>query len=765
MSSKNTFPWNLTQDKNLNNAHYISPDIVKPRIPLIDAEKKRNNEKKQRELDTIISKKRLSGINKYFVNIDSRRRIKKDQVIIGTAFETLTPNPLIFTEGSKIMQVYYKNHGLETNDHIFITNASPIIFQTVNPFEARDGTNFVRIEIPGSGHNLTESYNNVDNLYLQIQGATNQVSNFSPSLLNGIFRMYLTCNFSQFPDGNNQTNNISSTVNTLYLYIQMPNLSNSYYSDVAENTNINVTVKLLFLSGVPIANINNGSPQDIYHLKEYQTVSNIIDENNFTIALPQNALTTQNYGGKLVKITNVDNIIGGNPDPNEYRIDLGRTFNNVMQICVVDSVFPKSMFGICSIPITKTNNKLYWKDIEDINIVIYTLEVTPGYYNAEELAKEIEDKALLIPRTPIIYPTYSLGFPNIFSPPTDHYFKVNINAITNVVSIKAFLKTILVNSMFIQRISGNETRLYIILQGHSLQKGQEIIITDAPDIGGVIPASAINGTHIIDEVNELKNAVIIDPFLAASITYLTGDINFKEVEILRVILPAYNQLSNPNFPTDTITYFFTPLLSDVVTFSIYTPTSIQLMFSFNDTLGTPLGFRRVGDQLAITNFLHEITNSTPYADEINLQNNFRQNAINLQGDPYIFLCCPQLISMYNTQPVKNAVFKIQLSDEGNYNNFTKSPYIYNTMINSPVYFEDPIPKLSFLDLSFRNLNNSLYDFQGLDHSFLLEIYSIYSQPDDIDVSSRKGTIGRTLDDPTKRYILRNHLTPPNELLK
>lgn len=768
-SNVDPFPYSLRETPNIENKHYVKPNIDQSRKPLISSEKKLDHERRSQDLEQLLNDKRISGVFKYYVSIDSRRRKILDEINGQTANATLPKNPLTF-DRTKTVTVNYPDHRLSDGDQIYITNITPPTFQLDYLFEARQGTSFVRIFFP-SGNGLTSDYVGVNNLFLKIQGATSPVSNFGPNLLNQIYPLYLTCDYSQFPDGLGNTDSVSQTFNTSYLYIKLPFESTEFYSDIDSNTNSNTVVQYLFIAGVPLYYLNNGTPQNIEHLNPSQTITNIIDENTFQFKIPVKSIVSVSTGGKFVKLSQIQNIINGFPQANQYTINLGRTFNNVIKVSMVDSIFPKEIVNVTTIPVSKTNNTLDWYDCSDSEPILRQLMIESGLYSEKELEKAIEDSALLVERTPIVYPSYSNNFTNtnIFEVPTGHYFKSTIDKKTNLVKIDSYLKTGMVNSMFIQRVSANETRLYIILQGHSAKVGQNILITDAPNVGA-IPASAINGTHVVDAINELSTATVIDPFLATSITYLTGDPDYKEVETIRIILPQYNQLFNPNPATDTITYFYCPLLSEVITFNIWIPDLIQMLFTSKITLGNLLGFRRTGTPGAITICTSSVSNNSIYTDEINLPNIFRQNAINLEVSQYIFMCCPQLVplrtAIYGTTPVQNAVFKIQLNNNGcNDSTIMDSRYVFNSFVDSSIYFEDPVSKLTTLDIQFQNSDGSLCDFQGLQHSYMLEIEVLEAQPDNIDISSRTGVIYKSIKDPTKNSIVRNTKKNPQTMLK
>lgn len=106
-------------------------------------------------------------------------------------------------------------------------------------------------------------------------------------------------------------------------------------------------------------------------------------------------------------------------------------------------------------------------------------------------------------------------------------------------------------------------------------------------------------------------------------------------------------------------------------------------------------------------------------------------SINLQGEDYCFLTCPQLDTMLNTGSVKNIFARISLDQPPGYVcfKFLSNPKHFNTI---------PLDKLSELDFSITNYNGSLYDFNDLDFSFTLEITEVSDATKSFNVSSRRG---------------------------
>jgi hypothetical protein len=117
--------------------------------------------------------------------------------------------------------------------------------------------------------------------------------------------------------------------------------------------------------------------------------------------------------------------------------------------------------------------------------------------------------------------------------------------------------------------------------------------------------------------------------------------------------------------------------------------------------------------------------------QTNTKNGILTRSINLQGEDYCFISCPQLDTMLNTGRVKNIFSRISLDQPPGYVCFKylSNPKHFNTM---------PLDKLSALDFSVVNYNSSLYDFNDLDFSFTLQITEVSDATNAFNVSSKRG---------------------------
>ena len=117
-----------------------------------------------------------------------------------------------------------------------------------------------------------------------------------------------------------------------------------------------------------------------------------------------------------------------------------------------------------------------------------------------------------------------------------------------------------------------------------------------------------------------------------------------------------------------------------------------------------------------------ITNNDLYANELPYNNvgqivQLSNNALQLSGNSYIIVECTELATISNIGPVKDIFAKILLSG-------LPGKVLYNTYMCVPKVFYEPIPELSSLEFTFYSPDGSLFDFNGVNHSFTLEITTV-----------------------------------------
>lgn len=115
----------------------------------------------------------------------------------------------------------------------------------------------------------------------------------------------------------------------------------------------------------------------------------------------------------------------------------------------------------------------------------------------------------------------------------------------------------------------------------------------------------------------------------------------------------------------------------------------------------------------------------------NTKNDLLNRSINLEGENYAFLCCPQLATMANTGTVTNIFARILLD---------QSPgHMVFSFLSNPKEFDTvPLDQLSELEFSVVTYSNTAYEFFDLDFSFVLEITEVKDTVESFNVSSKRG---------------------------
>jgi hypothetical protein len=133
--------------------------------------------------------------------------------------------------------------------------------------------------------------------------------------------------------------------------------------------------------------------------------------------------------------------------------------------------------------------------------------------------------------------------------------------------------------------------------------------------------------------------------------------------------------------------------------NVIIPVRFCLRFDFSYTLVKLLGFDNI-----ITEYEHIITNN---------------NKNILQEPPYILILCDEIpTNMTSITPNKNIFYKI---DRYNDCYKTNDDYVYDSYVDTPIYYDEPLRKLNGLTLSYVYPDGTLFDFNKTDHSFVLEI--------------------------------------------
>ena len=231
----------------------------------------------------------------------------------------------------------------------------------------------------------------------------------------------------------------------------------------------------------------------------------------------------------------------------------------------------------------------------------------------------------------------------------------------------------------------NHCMLHVRHLNHQLDAGSVIIISNSLAINSV-PALAINKQHIINKIiDDNHYEIIIDMYTPETI------INNSEQK-KNIVLIKY-------------------------------PDLFQLSFEYSDTMGKLLGFDKIGEKTSITPYKHTITNVDNYMNDLSSPGfmlEFSSKKLNMSGYNYFYICSPELSCIHNTSHVSNVFAIVYWID--NPGGTSVNSYVATTK-----FFDIPLSTLSEIHFSIHHPDGRLIEFNGLDHSFTIEITELTKQ--------------------------------------
>jgi hypothetical protein len=260
-------------------------------------------------------------------------------------------------------------------------------------------------------------------------------------------------------------------------------------------------------------NLNLNNQQDLLRTNSsrYGTESN---EGNNLLSVKiqeQQAKSTDRFVQEIrtsINIDSRDRDVTLYPDQNSYKINLGKKiFTNVISVKLKSTEFINTLQLIKETPVSQRNNLIFWEIDGDVNDsaanVVYDAALTAGNYNETTLATEIENQMNAVLR--------NNGKLNNFS--------VSIDSITDEVQFTSVEFTTFSNP-FSFEIAGTadvNTAIESDFNDFSgVTVGSRIQIENATATGG-IPASLLNGVHVLTGVTETSSKIEFTvPALATS---------------------------------------------------------------------------------------------------------------------------------------------------------------------------------------------------------------------------------------------------------
>jgi hypothetical protein len=318
------------------------------------------------------------------------------------------------------------------------------------------------------------------------------------------------------------------------------------------------------------------------------------------------------------------------------------------------------------------------------------LEVPSGNYLPSELKTTIQ---IIFKKTPrVTTGTSSTSLNTGF-----HNVTVDIDNNTDEVTFTPYNDFIVSKPISVISPGTNYILTINHLQHGMSLPGETILIQNAIE-DSKIPAEVINGEHQVIEIVDENN--------------------------YKIKLPIFNLLT-----TGTST-------GGGNNVNILIPDQMKMYFDKTDTIGELLGFRNPGALTSITPFSKKISSKNKYLFDIDTDSQgnsilIENNAINISGERYLIMDINRLNSIDSVGPIKQFFSKLLLCDSpGN--------ILYNSFVSTTNNYEDPLIELAELEIKFRASDGSLFDFNGLEHSFTLEVVTINDIPEGTGINANTG---------------------------
>lgn len=684
----------------------------------------------------------LIRYNIHYQHIDSSYRQKDPTLQISEYFD-LNENPIVFTENTTTLYIKHPNHPFQKDDKFtldgFTTRNYKLMFNPTIPeidrimefhtISTSTGSyNYITLKVV---HGIPVDFvgtSYLNDLRVTIENFTNP-ANGDP-LIDP--RYYTTIPLTVINKRSVffLTKTIGSTIipyDPNILYIELP------VTYVPPNGTYHVSNKIRFFNvilnftcGVPVNLINAQYPVDLYHANNYHNITSI-NSGGYYIDIGRIAYSSGEFGGSNIKIGRVSDFTGGYVEPNNYQIQLEKVYRNIVMVKLISTEFPNINYIIRDSTSENPNNKFYWSNESDGSYV-YSVEIPSGIYDANSLSTKLET---------LIYNT-----PRYYYPPKDitkqytnhNYIKVNIDTATNTTTLRSFEEIIMARSItsgyFWDHINSTIGTLITTVQSADPTDPMDLypihLLIHHPSHKLMLNDTLSNPPGTIQGDIILINGAI--DFMSIPSQYINGEfeiyapptsLGYSAVDYYMIKIPIIDMKQ-----------YTTRVDSGGGIFKIYSPTNCRYLFDQSDTIGSLLGFPNVGDSTSFTPYDHIITNKMNY---VYSPNTSLGNAISLTGDKYLLMVCEELSVVNALGTIKNAFAKILLPN-------TTDKILYNTFVNTPKIYYDPMTEIATLTFSFYSPNGDLYDFNGLDHSFTLEITTLDETPTGTNISARTGKV-------------------------
>lgn len=677
-------------------------------------EKDINNALYHNQINDINEDKNNYELKVSILNIDSKFRNKIPQNIIDSDVKKTDNNPITVTKGSNLIKFHLDNHNFKVGDKIILKNVKN------NKINLRDsiylfvGFNYFILNIDNHGLVKETSTNVQVNIMINDKLDLNDrlIGNIPLNLIIGIRDIYV---LDKNNDENISDNIISkllnefnidrNTLSSNYLFIKLPF---EYFNDNKLDNDIVfkelqvlekiISIEYLNIGGIPLYYLNADFPiNSINYQNSHEIIK--VEDNYFYFNSTVVGLFNETSGDKNIYIGKIINSIEGYPNASNYIIDLKKSFTNVVRIELVTSEIPYIDFNIKE-NINNSNNNIYWKYLEDGDY-IYSASIQEGNYTPNELISRLKDKMNTIER---VSSTLKNKVYNIFD--------ITFDSTSQEIKFFGFKKDNLPNSLTIIKdttLGTNVLRLNIKHLNNFVNIGDNIVISGSNKIGD-IPASIINTSHLVFEIN-------------------------KEIDTYSVIIQIdvdkdYDDINVSGSGGQNV--------------KVQIPARVSFLLDKPNNIGAVLGFKNVGDKFSITDYKYITSNFDNYIqpilfDEIGNKNP-SNSLINLNSiNNYLLLYLNNFEGVFTNNDIDNAFSKILLM--GN-----PGDIMFNTFVNSPLEFDNPINSIDQLKIKFLFSDGSEPDFRNFDHSFTLRIVEKISKPFNTRILENKSTYENSLID-------------------
>jgi hypothetical protein len=655
-----------------------------------------------------LQKKNINQINtqvikkKNYINIDSQNRNKFTSLNI-REYINLIDYSLEFENQATYLKIY-----IENSKKYFINNENIILrgfknytnyYKKLNFFFTHNSPTVILDLKP----NFNEIIPYID-IFLKINGVTYEdKSSWKNIPLNLI----------------NQQHKISlkEINNELRMSFDLP--INFYSDNDSDKTLVSdCLIEFYSLGNYPINLINSNTPISSNYLNPYLIISevgndyiklnlkNIISVNK-NIDLDGKWDNDKFRTGTNIQIGIIGGFIQGYPNSNDFVVNLENSYNNVCSIKMISSEIPNVIQNInskqSSIEIENNiyyiqpiNNKFYWDNVVDSGV--YSIDLDSGFYTYEELKKIIEYKVSKVKRNFIFNDLYLYDY-NIIN--------IEFSIQTNTTVVNFYNLYMYPDCLFsLNEIDENNTDNFIIRIhhiNHNLKSGDMIIITDSIDYF-TIKSDYINDPNGHEIINVINN-------------------NYYQIKIKNInkITDVGNTKGGKNI-------------------KIKYAANFRLFFNYADTFGALIGFKLNGLQTSITNYSsnyqnYTITNNQPYYKDL-------QKIIIVENTPTPFDLTPS----YNKINFRYVLLQVEKLNN-NYNpngpsyfykillNGSPNSYLFNSLVQSPIYFNPPIKSIADFKFKFILPDGSLANFGNLDLSFTLELTTIDNIPENTNIAT------------------------------